>query len=102
MPFFIKAWGNAGIKGLKLKRYLKAGETDLWEVLKYEIGILLFDKLYFLELAKFLLIQSGAQCLILPRYPSVVQLTYLTKISRKTIVSLAESIGMRVISKVRL
>jgi hypothetical protein len=102
MPFFIKAWGEASINGLKLKRCLKVKETDLWEVLKCEIGILLFDKLYFLELVKFLLIRSRAKYLILPQYPSLVQLTYLTKISRRTILNLAESIGMKVINKVRL
>ncbi len=97
MPFIIKAWGDVYIRKVKLKEYLRVKDFDLWKVLKNEIGILLFDKLYFLELVQYVLFRSGADCLIFPKSPSTIELSYLTTVDYKTIIRLAESIGMLVL-----
>jgi hypothetical protein len=97
MPFVIKAWGDVRIKRVKLKEYFRVDDFDLWRVLKNEIGVVLFDKLYFLELVKKMLIRSGADCLILPKLPSRTQLSYLTTVDYKTIIRLADSIGISVV-----
>jgi hypothetical protein len=97
MPGIIKAWGDIYVKKVKLKEYLRVKDFELWKILKGEIGIVLFDKLYFLELVKKMLIRSGADCLILPKSPSTIQLSYLVTVDFKTIIHLAESIGMPVL-----
>lgn len=101
MPLIIESWGDADIKEVKLKEYLKVKDFDLWKILKSEIAVQLFDKLYFLELAKYALSQSGAGHLILPKFPSMIQLSYLATVNRKTLVSLAESMGIEVLDKIK-
>lgn len=97
MPSIIKIWGDALVGKVKLKKYLKAKDFDLWRVLKDEIGIMLFDKLYFLELIKMLLARSGSERLILPRVPSTIQLSYLVTVDIETIIRLAKSINIPVL-----
>jgi hypothetical protein len=98
MALIINEWGQACIKKIELKEYFKIEDFDLWSILKNEIGIVLFDKLYFLELVKKMLIRSNAVYLILPRSPSTISISYLTTVECRTIIHLARFMGMSVIS----
>ena len=95
----INEWGKAEIQNKQyLKEFLVNNDLDLWEIIKNQLAVALFDKLYFIELLRSMLLELSPDILVIPPFPRKITLCYLTEINRKTIISLASNLGIRVSS----
>jgi hypothetical protein len=97
LPQKIQEWANVEIdNGLTIQNYLRIDSIDIWDIVKNIIGISLFEKMYFVKLVRRILLEIAPDRLIIPPLPSKITLCYLTIIRRRTIVALAESLGITV------
>lgn len=100
LPLKIIEWGALEIyNGMTVQNYLRVNNVDIWDIVKNRICIWrLFDKLYFIELVRHMLLDACPDKLIIPSLPSEISLLCLNTIKRKTIIDLAESLGITVSS----
>jgi hypothetical protein len=95
----INEWGRAETQNKQhLKDFLASSNLDLWELVKSQLATALFEKLYFIKLLRCMLLELSPDILVIPPFPHKITLCNLTEINRKTIINLADTLGIKVLS----
>lgn len=97
IPTKIQEWATVEVAhGQMLREYLALKDIDIWDIVKNEMAIGLFEKLYFIELIRHIVLDIAPDKVIIPPLPLTIPLYYMITIKRKTVVKSIESLGITV------